>query len=72
MVAYGGLHEPEIRTRESVVEPDRVIVIDSKLVHRSTFFSGRSPGGLSWSTRLGRSKNSVCPSGWRARCGATT
>ena len=45
VVAYCRLHEREIRTREPVMEPDCVIVIDPTLVHQVDLFAGLSPGG---------------------------
>ncbi len=45
MVAYCRLHEREIRTREPVMEPDCVIVIDPTLVHQVDLFAGLKPGG---------------------------
>ena len=46
VVAYCRLDEREIRTREPVVEPDCVIVIDPTLVHQVDLFAGLSPEGF--------------------------
>ena len=45
VVAYCRLHEREIRTREPVMEPDCVILIDPTLVHQVDLFAGLKPGG---------------------------
>ncbi len=45
VVAYCRLHEREIRTREPVMEPNCVIVIDPTLVHQVDLFAGLSPDG---------------------------
>ena len=45
VVAYCRLHEREIRTREPVIEPDCVILIDPTLVHQVDLFAGLKPGG---------------------------
>jgi len=45
VVAYCRLAEREIRTREPVVTPDCVVVIDPTLVHQVDLFSGLSPDG---------------------------
>ena len=46
VVAYCRLHEREIRTREPVMAPDCVIVIDPTLVHQVDLFAGLGPGWL--------------------------
>ncbi|HVA05191.1 MAG TPA: 2-oxoacid:acceptor oxidoreductase family protein [Acidimicrobiales bacterium] len=46
VVAYCRLDERMIRTREPVVEPDAVIVIDPTLVHQVDLFSGLKDGGF--------------------------
>ena len=45
VVAYCRLGEREIRTREPVVAPDCVIVIDPTLVHQVDLFAGLGPDG---------------------------
>ena len=45
VVAYCRLGEREIRTREPVVAPDCVIVIDPTLVHQVDLLAGLSPEG---------------------------
>ena len=45
VVAYCRLDEREIRTREPVVAPDCVIVIDPTLVHQVDLFAGLGPDG---------------------------
>ena len=45
VVAYCRLGEREIRTREPVVVPDCVIVIDPTLVHQVDLFAGLGPDG---------------------------
>ncbi len=45
VVAYCRLGEREIRTREPIMEPDCVIVIDPTLVHQVDLFSGLDPEG---------------------------
>jgi len=45
VVAYCRLAEREIRTREPVVEPDCVVVIDPTLVHQVDLFSGLAADG---------------------------
>ena len=45
VVAYSRLGEREIRTREPVVAPDCVIVIDPTLVHQVDLFAGLGPDG---------------------------
>jgi pyruvate ferredoxin oxidoreductase gamma subunit len=45
VVAYCRLGEREIRTREPVVAPDCVIVIDPTLVHQVDLFAGLGPEG---------------------------
>ena len=54
VVAYCRLSERDIRTREPVVAPDCVIVIDPTLVHQVDLFAGLRPDGFVWSTRRGR------------------
>jgi pyruvate ferredoxin oxidoreductase gamma subunit len=46
VVSYCRLDEREIRTREPVVAPDALIVLDPTLVHQVDLFSGLSPGGF--------------------------
>jgi pyruvate ferredoxin oxidoreductase gamma subunit len=45
VVAYCRLDEREIRTREPVLNPDCLIVIDPTLVHQVDLFAGLSPDG---------------------------
>ena len=45
VVAYCRLGDREIRTREPVVTPDCLIVIDPTLVHQVDLFAGLSPDG---------------------------
>ena len=45
VVAYCRLGERDIRTREPVVAPDCLIVIDPTLVHQVDLFSGLGPDG---------------------------
>ena len=45
VVAYCRLDEREIRTREPVVAPDCLIVIDPTLVHQVDLFAGLGPDG---------------------------
>jgi pyruvate ferredoxin oxidoreductase gamma subunit len=45
VVAYCRLAEREIRTREPVVAPDCVVVIDPTLVHQVDLFAGLGPDG---------------------------
>ena len=45
VVAYCRLGEREIRTREPVLAPDCVIVIDPTLVHQVDLFAGLGPEG---------------------------
>ncbi|HLM96622.1 MAG TPA: 2-oxoacid:acceptor oxidoreductase family protein [Acidimicrobiales bacterium] len=45
VVAYCRLGEREIRTREPVMAPDCVIVIDPTLVHQVDLFAGLGPDG---------------------------
>jgi pyruvate ferredoxin oxidoreductase gamma subunit len=45
VVAYCRLNDRDIRTREPVVAPDCVMVIDPTLVHQVDLFSGLSPEG---------------------------
>ncbi len=45
VVAYCRLAEREIRTREPVVNPDCVMVIDPTLVHQVDLFAGLGPDG---------------------------
>ena len=45
VVAYCRLDEREIRTREPVMQPDCVIVIDPTLVHQVDLFAGLRPEG---------------------------
>ena len=45
VVAYCRLSEGDIRTREPVVAPDCVVVIDPTLVHQVDLFAGLRPGG---------------------------
>jgi pyruvate ferredoxin oxidoreductase gamma subunit len=45
VVAYCRLAERDIRTREPVVTPECVVVIDPTLVHQVDLFSGLRPGG---------------------------
>jgi len=45
VVAYCRLGERQIRTREPVVAPDCVIVIDPTLVHQVDLFAGLGPDG---------------------------
>ena len=45
VVAYCRLSERDIRTREPVVAPDCVIVIDPTLVHQVDLFAGLRPNG---------------------------
>ncbi len=45
VVAYCRLAEHAIRTREPVVTPDCVVVIDPTLVHQVDLFSGLAPEG---------------------------
>ena len=45
VVAYCRLSERDIRTREPVVAPDCVIVIDPTLVHQVDLFAGLRPDG---------------------------
>lgn len=46
VIAYCRLDEKPIRTREPVVAPDALIVIDPTLVHQVDLFSGLAPGGF--------------------------
>ncbi len=46
VVAYCRLSERDIRTREPVVAPDCVIVIDPTLVHQVNLFAGLRPDGF--------------------------
>jgi pyruvate ferredoxin oxidoreductase gamma subunit len=46
VVAYCRLSEQDIRTREPVVAPDCVVVIDPTLVHQVDLFAGLSPDGF--------------------------
>ena len=51
VVAYCRLSERDIRTREPVVAPDCVVVIDPTLVHQVDLFAGLRPMASCWSTR---------------------
>ncbi|HXQ43515.1 MAG TPA: 2-oxoacid:acceptor oxidoreductase family protein [Acidimicrobiales bacterium] len=46
VVSYCRLDERQIRTREPVVAPDALIVLDPTLVHQVDLFSGLSPEGF--------------------------
>ena len=46
VVAYCRLSERDVRTREPVVAPDCVIVIDPTLVHQVDLFAGLHPDGF--------------------------
>jgi len=46
VVAYCRLDDREIRTREPVLTPDCLIVIDPTLVHQVDLFAGLSPDGF--------------------------